>query len=100
MKINTDHIWTEVGRCGGKPCIREHRFTVAQMLAELAQGCTVGELAAGSEIGQNKFVGALHDLGTLLNESERVRRFSEQGYPSRELRFEFVSHVRRHFLPK
>jgi uncharacterized protein (DUF433 family) len=45
MNINTDRIWTEVGRCGGQPCIREHRLTVAQMLAELAQGCTVGELA-------------------------------------------------------
>ena len=70
MNINTDHIWTEVGRCGGKPCIRGHRFTVA-----LAQGCTVGELAAAYEIVQNKFVGALHDLGTLLNESEWVAPF-------------------------
>jgi len=26
-----------------------------------------------------------------------LRRFSEQGYPSCELRLEFVSHVRRHF---
>ena len=52
MNINTDHIGTEVGRCGGKPRIRGHRFTVAQILAELAQGCTVGELAAGYEIGQ------------------------------------------------
>ena len=58
MNINTDHIGTEVGRCGGKPCIRGDRFTVAQMLSELAQGCTVGELAAGYEIGQNKFVGS------------------------------------------
>jgi len=41
MNINTDHIWTEVGRCGGKPYIRGHRFTVAQMLVELAQGCSV-----------------------------------------------------------
>jgi uncharacterized protein (DUF433 family) len=75
MNINTDHIWTEVGRYGGKPYIRGHRFTVVQMLAELARGCTVGELAAGYEIGQNKFVGALHDLGTLLNESESVAPF-------------------------
>ena len=75
MNINTDHIWTEVGRCGGKPCIRGHWFTVAQMLAELAQGCTVGELAAAYEIVQNKFVGALHDLGTLLKESEWVAPF-------------------------
>ena len=75
MNINTEHIGTEVGRCGGKPCIREHWLTVAQMLAELAHGCTVGELVAGYEIGQNKFVGALHDLGTLLNESERVAPF-------------------------
>jgi len=75
MNINTDHIGTEVGRCGGKPCSRGHRFTVAQMLAELAQECTVGEPAAGYEIGQNKFVGALHDLGTLLKESEWVAPF-------------------------
>jgi hypothetical protein len=45
------------------------------MLAELAQGCTVGELAAAYEIVQNKFVGALHDLGTLLNESKWVAPF-------------------------
>jgi hypothetical protein len=45
------------------------------MLAELAQECTVGEPAAGYEIGQNKFVGALHDLGTLLKESEWVAPF-------------------------
>jgi uncharacterized protein (DUF433 family) len=75
MNINTDHIGTEVGRCGGKPCSRGHRFTVAQMLAELARECTVGEPAAGYEIGQNKFVGALHDLRTLLKESEWVAPF-------------------------
>ena len=49
MNINTDHIWTEVGRCGGKPCIRGHWFTVAQMLAELAQGCTVQRRAIDAE---------------------------------------------------
>lgn len=35
---NTSHIWTDKDRCGGKPCIRGHRFTVAQLLAELAEG--------------------------------------------------------------
>jgi hypothetical protein len=96
MNINTDHIGTEVGRCGGKPCSRRHRFTVAQMLAELAQECTVGEPAAGYEIGQN--------LSTIWGRCSKnrngLRRFSEQGCPCRELRLEFVSHVRRHFLPK
>jgi uncharacterized protein (DUF433 family) len=46
MNINTDHIGTEVGRCGGKPCIRGHRFTVAQILAELAQGPWANSLRA------------------------------------------------------
>jgi hypothetical protein len=70
------------------------------MLAELAHGCTVGELVAGYEIGQNKFVGALHDLGTLLNESEWVAPYWRTGLSVPRAPPEFVSRVRRHFLPK
>ena len=33
--------------CFGKPCIRGHRFTVAQVLAELAQGMHCGRTGCG-----------------------------------------------------
>lgn len=35
--MNTSGIWSEPLRLSGKPCIRGHRFSMAQLLAEMAE---------------------------------------------------------------
>jgi uncharacterized protein (DUF433 family) len=33
--MNTTYIWTDPQRMGGRPCLRGHRITVAQLLQEI-----------------------------------------------------------------
>lgn len=43
--MNTPGIWTDQLRCSGKPCIRGHRFSISQLIAELADGDTLMDIA-------------------------------------------------------
>ncbi len=43
--MNTTGIWSEKDRVGGCPCIRGHRFSLAQLLAEVASGRPLREIS-------------------------------------------------------
>ncbi len=60
--MNTIGIWTEAGRLGGKPCIRGHRFTIAQLLGELADGRTLREISEDFDINYDNIKAAWIDL--------------------------------------
>lgn len=49
-------------RAGGKPVLQGTRFTVAQLLAELAEGRTLDELAQDAGLDRQVMVGALREL--------------------------------------
>jgi uncharacterized protein (DUF433 family) len=42
-------ITVEQGKCGGRPCIRGHRFRVSDLLALLANGATADEILTDYE---------------------------------------------------
>lgn len=53
--MNTDGIWSDRLRLGGKPCISGHRFSVAQLLAEMAEGeDTLSSIAENFDIDYDK----------------------------------------------
>jgi uncharacterized protein (DUF433 family) len=61
--MNTENVWTDKDRCSGKPCVRGHRFTVAQLLAELAEGeRNLKEICEDFRLPFDKCQGAIHDV--------------------------------------
>lgn len=60
--VNTSGIWTERQRCGGKPCMRNTRMKISQILAELADGGRLSEIAEDFELDYNNLKIAWHDL--------------------------------------
>lgn len=60
--MNTVGIWSEKLRLSGKPCIRGERFSMAQLLAELADGNRLSEIAENFDIDYNKIKLAWTDL--------------------------------------
>ena len=66
MEINTTHIWTDPDRCGGRPCIRGHRLTLAQMLAELSEGRSIQELEADFRLEEGQLAKALSELADFV----------------------------------
>lgn len=66
--MNTPGIWSERCRLSGKPCIRGHRFSMAQLLAELADGDRLSEIAENFDIDYNSIKLAWTDLVNQLCE--------------------------------
>lgn len=60
--MNTSNICSEHDLRGGKPCIGGHRFTAAQMLAEIADGRTIAGFADDFDFEEEMVVGAWLDL--------------------------------------
>lgn len=54
---------------GGKPCIFGTRFTVAQLLAELAEGHSVEEIAEDFDISEKRCRAALEQLAKLFDQT-------------------------------
>lgn len=68
MNLNTKGIWSESLRLGGKPCVRGHRFSVSQLLAELAEGNSLQDIAENFEIELADLTQVLWDLAKLVND--------------------------------
>lgn len=66
--MNTKHIWTDPKRCGGVPCIRGHRFSVAQLLGELAESRSAELLCHQFDFNLDEVWGVLQDLGLHIND--------------------------------
>jgi len=66
--MDTTGIWSERLRLGGKPCIRGHRFSMAQLLAELADGDKLSEIAENFDISYDEIKLAWTDLVSQLCE--------------------------------
>ncbi len=66
--MNTTHIWTDPARMCGKPCIRNTRFPLGQLIAEIAQGATTAELVQDFRLSEEAVVGALEDLAQYLDQ--------------------------------
>lgn len=60
--MNTTGIWSEGMRLGGKPCIRKHRFSMAQLMAELADGGNLKQIAEDFDIDYDIMRVAWSDL--------------------------------------
>ena len=60
--MNTTGIWTDKDRLGGKPCIRGHRLSIAQLIAEVADGRSLKEIAKDFGIDYNDIWSAWVDL--------------------------------------
>jgi uncharacterized protein (DUF433 family) len=68
--MNTKYIWTDNQRLGGKPCIRNHRFSIAQLLAELAEGDRgLKEIADDFDMDLKEVCGAIEDVSMMFNMS-------------------------------
>lgn len=73
--MNTSGIWSEKLRLGGKPCIRGQRFSMSQLIAELADGRPLKEIAEDFDIDYDKIRLAWIDL--VEQTYIRKRRFYE-----------------------
>ncbi len=69
--MNTDNIWTDPTRMGGKPCIRNSRFTVAQLIAELADGSTIYEIVRDYNLDLKTTENALHEIANLYDPNQQ-----------------------------
>lgn len=65
--MNTKTIWTDPARMGGKPCIRNTRFTVAQLLAELADGYNIKEISTNFNIDKSALEDTLHEISQIYD---------------------------------
>lgn len=73
--MNTSGIWVDNLRCGGKPCIRGHRFSISQLIAELASGRTLKEIAEDFDIDYDNITLAWRDLVNQLCELKINSRY-------------------------
>jgi len=62
INVESDLIEAKPGHFGGKPCLKGHRFTVAQILAELADGQNVYGLAAEFDLEAKELIQVLNDI--------------------------------------
>ena len=60
--MNSNGIWTDKLRLGGTPCIRWHRFSLAQLLAEVADGSTLKQIVEDFDIDYDYIREAWCDL--------------------------------------
>ncbi len=60
--MNTPGIWTDKDRCSGKPCLQGTRMPMCQILAELADGRDLKEIAEDFDLDYDTIVVAWHDL--------------------------------------
>lgn len=67
QEMNTHGIWTCPNRLGGKPCVSGERFSVAQLLAELAGGRSLKDIAEKFDIPHESLINVLHDLSKLFD---------------------------------
>jgi uncharacterized protein (DUF433 family) len=70
--------WTDLGkyvkvnerRLAGAPTVAESRFSVSQLLAELADGSTVNEIANEFEMPLEELKDVLHALALVFNHED------------------------------
>ena len=67
--MNTTHVWTDPQRCSGKPCVRGTRYPIAQLLAELVEGRSIGELAEDIDVPLEALEAALEDVADFFGKS-------------------------------
>ena len=60
--MNTTGIWSEKGRYGGHPCIRGHRFSMSQLVAEVNDGRSLKFLSDDFDIEYDEIYKAWIDL--------------------------------------
>lgn len=65
--MNTEHIWTDPGRCSGKPCLRGRRMPIAQILTDISYGRSIQELSDNFNIPIDLISGMLTDLAEIYN---------------------------------
>ncbi len=70
--LNSVEAWdtcveTRTDKCGGVPVLRGTRFTIAQILAELAESGSVTDLAENFDLNPDDVSKALHALSAALN---------------------------------
>jgi uncharacterized protein (DUF433 family) len=65
--MNTTGIWTDKDRCSGKPCLRNTRMPMCQILAELADGRPLSEIAEDFDLDYNNMKEAWTNLVQELN---------------------------------
>ncbi len=73
MTVNTTHITADPARRGSKPCLRGQRFTISQLLAEVAECGSVGAVACAFDLGYDLCCGAIEDLAALLDRPGKER---------------------------
>jgi uncharacterized protein (DUF433 family) len=60
--MNTSGIWSTKDCLSGKPCIREHKFSMAQLITEVSDGKSLRGIAEDYEIDYDKIELAWTDL--------------------------------------
>lgn len=76
--MNTPGIWTNKERCGGRPCIRGHRFSISQLLAELSVRENIHEIADNFHINVKEINVALKDLSYGMNLNDFILNKNNQ----------------------
>lgn len=62
-----EYIKVDSQKLSGVPTVRHSRFSVAQLLAELAEGRSIGELARDFNMKVTNFEGCLNELAVILD---------------------------------
>lgn len=79
--MNTANIWTEKDRCNGLPCLRNTRFTIAQLIAEIAEHGSVEGVANSFNLDPDCIREALEDVSVFFNQKiiwhEKLKSFDE-----------------------
>jgi uncharacterized protein (DUF433 family) len=65
--MNTANIWTDENRRSGLPCLRNTRFTISQLIAEIAERGSVSEVSDTFDLDPDTVRGALEDVATFFD---------------------------------
>lgn len=76
--MNTPHIHSTPGTCGGRPRIPRTRFSISRLLGLLAGGSTVDEIAEDYTVSKPQILNALADL------SDGIDKLAEEAQAHRD----------------
>ena len=78
VKQLENFVDVDPNRRGGKPCLKNTRMTVAQIIAQIAEGDSVDDLVEDMELDRDTLVGLLEGLAVVLEKSGSAPRATQQ----------------------
>lgn len=73
-QILREAVWIDPDRMGGKPCLMGTRFPVSSVIAELAGGTNIKEIAEEFDLDEETIKSFLNGLAMMLDHVDQVAR--------------------------